>query len=1559
MKHRLLRNTFAVLFALGLSTLSAAEKKFILMVAGKPSHGPAQHEHNAGTQLLAKCLKESGLPLDVKFHLNGEWPSQEELDKADTIVFYADGGPGHPALQDDHLAQLGKEMKRGCGLVCLHYAVEVPITPGGPEFKDWLGGYFEPNWSVNPHWDADYKSLPQHPITSGVKPFGTNDEWYFHMRFRDGMKGVTPILTAIAPDSTMSRKDDPHAGNPYVREDVKNKVPQHTAWAVQRDDGGRGFGFSGGHFHKGWGNDDQRRLVLNAIIWTAHGEVPAGGVKSTVTEEDLQKNLDPKPGQGLPEKPKAAPKPPVAKPEGTPKPAASAAGAGPAANTTATSPAKPLFQSEVSKTSGLVNVSADLKGAKQLFLVVSAGPDGISADWTDWVDPVLVIEGGKNEKLSGLPMKKATSGWGAVLVNKNAAGGEMRLEGMPADQRLMGIGTHSNSVIAFDLPEHVLRLEAKVCLDEGGTKQNSHNKIIAQVYTSEPPAELIAGGKSVEEKPYGFAAANEQMKDFTTPKGLSATLFAAEPRVQNPTNIDIDPKGRVWVLEAVNYRSSLKPWGVLRDAGDRIAILQDTKGAGVADKETTFYQSKELTNPLGLCVLPMANGKGTQVIVSAAPYVWLLTDEDGDDKAERAQKLFKTDGTFDHDHNIHAFTFGQDGKFYFNFGNAATALLHVDGSPVIDIHGNAVKNADGHYRQGMIFRCDIDLAKGQAKNVETLAYNFRNNYEVAVDSFGGMWQSDNDDDGNKGVRINAIVDYGSYGYTDDVTGAGWKTPRTNMEKEIPLQHWHQNDPGTIPNLLQTGSGSPTGILVNEGATLGKVFENQMIHCDAGPRTVRAYPVTRVGAGYKADMVDILTSTDTWYRPSDCCIAPDGSLFVADWYDPGVGGHNMGDHEKGKIRGRLYRVAPQGLAYKPTAPDFSSVEGCAAALLSPNNSTRFVAWQKLNAMGGKAAEALKNVASSANPRYRARALHLQLRQPGAFQSTLEKALADDNADIRVTAVRELRLAAAYHKLPDAMGQNLAAWLLPHLAAESDKQVLREYALTLRDTEDPAKIMPSSADTPKGKKKKKNAPVGKTVDEFAQAWVTLAKKHDGNDRWYLEALGIGAMGRETRALQTWLDSVNGEWNTPAGRDIVWRVRSPLTFKYLAELLDDKKADEESTARYLREFDFLPDGEPKNKALVQVLAVSAGTDHIARTTDVLKRIAKTDQKGQEQVKKILTAVLTKTKGKPEFLQLVEAYNLLDKYAEVLDGAIANVKDPGAQPALKFLLAHDESRKLVSAALGTPKAEKVVALLGGSTDKQSVTMLTNVVTNANRPAPVRIAAVKALSLTAGGASVLVGLAESNKLPEDAKSAGRTALAMVQYPGLNERVAKAFPAPQSAGGKSLPPIPQLAKLKGDPAKGKELFARAESSCTLCHRIGTIGVDFAPALTEIGSKLGKDALYEAILSPNAGISMGFETMELKLKNGSSALGIIRSETAEQVILALPGGVTNSFAKSDISTRTKLPISMMPTGLQMMFSQEQLVDLVEYLSSLKAATPAKAPAPVASQPGPAPVQTVKQ
>jgi type 1 glutamine amidotransferase len=284
-----------VLMVAGAMCVVAADKK-VVFVAGPPSHGPGEHEHRAGCLLLHSCLSKVAGVTSVVYS-NG-WPSDANaFEGAATIVIYSDGGGGHPALQDGHLAQLEKLMKRGVGLACIHYATEPTKEKGEKEFLDWIGGCFEVDWSVNPHWNADFKKLPDHPVCRGVEPFTLMDEWYFHMRFRDGMKGVTPILTALPPPSTMQRGTGPHEGNAAVRAAVEAGQPQHVGWVCEREDGGRGFGFTGGHFHKNWGDEDFRKLVLNAIVWTAKAEVPAKGIESDVTEEQLQANQDPKPGR--------------------------------------------------------------------------------------------------------------------------------------------------------------------------------------------------------------------------------------------------------------------------------------------------------------------------------------------------------------------------------------------------------------------------------------------------------------------------------------------------------------------------------------------------------------------------------------------------------------------------------------------------------------------------------------------------------------------------------------------------------------------------------------------------------------------------------------------------------------------------------------------------------------------------------------------------------------------------------------------------------------------------------------------------------------------------------------------------------------------------------------------------------------------------------------------------------------------------------------------------------------------------------------------------------------
>jgi type 1 glutamine amidotransferase len=289
MKH------LVIALALGTSVLAApAADKKIILVAGGASHGSGDHEHRAGCLLFQACLEKiPGVKTEV---YSGGWvPNNAVFDGADAVVIYSDGGGGHPFIQQNRLQVLGELMKKGVGLGCVHYAVEVPKEKGGREWLDWIGGYFEVDWSVNPFWEADFKTIPEHPVTRGVKPFKQRDEWYYHMRFQPEMKGVTPILSALPPKETLNRRDGPHENNPFVREAVlTNQQPQHLMWVYERPDGGRGFGFTGGHSHKFWANDNFRKPVLNAILWIAKADVPPNGVDTPVPTEALSGNQDKK-----------------------------------------------------------------------------------------------------------------------------------------------------------------------------------------------------------------------------------------------------------------------------------------------------------------------------------------------------------------------------------------------------------------------------------------------------------------------------------------------------------------------------------------------------------------------------------------------------------------------------------------------------------------------------------------------------------------------------------------------------------------------------------------------------------------------------------------------------------------------------------------------------------------------------------------------------------------------------------------------------------------------------------------------------------------------------------------------------------------------------------------------------------------------------------------------------------------------------------------------------------------------------------------------------------------
>ncbi len=281
---------FVFLLAVGLAGLvfsAPAAGKKIILVAGKPSHGPGAHEFRAGCLLFKSQLdKVPGVTSVV--YSNG-WP-------ADAVLIYADGGGGHPAIQGDHKEILGSLAKKGVGIGFAHYGVEILKDKGGPEFLEWVGGYYEHQYSCNPMWAPDYKKFPNHPITRGVQPFSNKDEWYFNMRWRTDMKGITPLLVAT-PSDEVRKGSYVYPKGPYEHIIAASGREETLMWAFERPDGGRGFGFTGGHTHANWGNPNQLKIVLNALLWIAKADIPSGGVASSLTAEELQQNLDPKGGK--------------------------------------------------------------------------------------------------------------------------------------------------------------------------------------------------------------------------------------------------------------------------------------------------------------------------------------------------------------------------------------------------------------------------------------------------------------------------------------------------------------------------------------------------------------------------------------------------------------------------------------------------------------------------------------------------------------------------------------------------------------------------------------------------------------------------------------------------------------------------------------------------------------------------------------------------------------------------------------------------------------------------------------------------------------------------------------------------------------------------------------------------------------------------------------------------------------------------------------------------------------------------------------------------------------
>ena len=524
-----------------------------------------------------------------------------------------------------------------------------------------------------------------------------------------------------------------------------------------------------------------------------------------------------------------------------------------------------------------------------------------------------------------------------------------------------------------------------------------------------------------------FQHANEYPLNLYLPDDLEVTLWAESPMLYNPSNMDTDAKGRIWVTEAVNYRKfnrEGKPF-LHREEGDRIVILTDSDQDGKADQSTVFVQDKDLISPMGIAVI------GNVVLVSCSPHLIKYTDTNGDDQPDKKEILLTGFGGLDHDHSLHSVVTGPDGAYYFNVGNAGphevidksgftlrSGSLYTGGSPYnLQNQGNQ-KSDDGKiWVGGLQLKMNAD-----ATGLKVLAHNFRNSFETYVDGMGHMWQNDNDDQVVT-CRVSWLAEGGNAGFFSEDGTRYWNADH-RPNQTMWQAHWHQQDPGVMPAGDNTGAGSPTGMLRIEGDGLGLKYRGMVLSCDAGRNVLFGYQPYKSGSGYQlAGKKSIFLSSNKeddpayewnnkaffdnkskWFRPSDALIGTDGALYVADWFDAVVGGHQVKDE---KAYGRIYRITPKRKKLKSPSLDFSTRKGLMIAFHNPAINVRNQAFNALKKNESSAYEAAVSLVQSKNPFTSARAYYLMGYAGVRGIDFLKNKVNSGNEDQKIVAFRALR------------------------------------------------------------------------------------------------------------------------------------------------------------------------------------------------------------------------------------------------------------------------------------------------------------------------------------------------------------------------------------------------------------------------------------------------------------------------------------------------------------------------------------------------------------------------
>ena len=615
-------------------------------------------------------------------------------------------------------------------------------------------------------------------------------------------------------------------------------------------------------------------------------------------------------------------------------------------------------------------------------------------------------------------------------------------------------------------------------------------------------------------------------------EGLEITLWASTPMLHNPTNIDIDKDGRIWVAEGVRYRRH----HARQPEGDRIVVLQDTRRRRQSRQQAHLRAGAGLVAPLGVSVID------NKIVVAQPPDLIVYTDVDRnlrfDPAVDKREVLLTGFHGANHDHSLHSVTVGPDGKWVFNQGNTGAMFTDRSGKtfrsfgayrdgpvgPFKDPHNKAdhagKPSDDGHvYVGGFTVRMNPD-----GTDAEIIGYNYRNSYEQSVTSLGDVFQNDNDDP--PACRVSWVMEYANFGFSSLDGQRSWQADR-RPGQTVQVAEWRQDDPGVAPAGDVYGGGSPTGNVFYENGALGAAWEGTFFAAEPGRNEVFAYRPSAQGAGFDlGDRQIFVTSNaaqkyagsdfiggswtakgavETLFRPSDVAVGPDGALYVSDWIDARVGGHTDLDDT---TAGAIYRIAPKGFVSKPPAFDPATIEGLITALRSPAVNVRAIGFEGLKARGAVGGRRRGGAARRSEP------VHARPRPLSALSARARGPPARRHAGI-------------------AEGSRDEDRGLPRHAARRPRRPAGRRASRARSRRRrPARGGALAARPARGR--------------VARHPGRLARGFDGKDRSYLEALGTGATGKEAalydrlrRELRVPPDPV--AWTTTFAW-IAWRLHPP---------------------------------------------------------------------------------------------------------------------------------------------------------------------------------------------------------------------------------------------------------------------------------------------------------------------------------------------------------------------------------------------------------------------------------